>query len=60
MNVGEIISAIVSGLVLLVIVIFLVGGLWYHYVRPAAKGAKKLAKRAIRRAASFGTLGTYA
>lgn len=60
MNAGEIISAIAGGLVLLAIVTFLVGGLWYNYGRPAAKGAKKLAKRAIRRAASFGTLGAYA
>ena len=60
MNAGEIISAIVSGLVLLAIVTFLVVGLWYNYVRPVAKGAKKLAKRAIRRAASFGTLGVHA
>lgn len=60
MNAGEIISAIAGGLVLLAIVTFVVVGLWYNYVRPAAKGAKKIAKRAIRRAASFGTLGTYA
>jgi hypothetical protein len=60
MSAGEIISAIAGGLVLLAFVAFLVGGFWYNYGRPAAKGAKKLANRAIMRAASFGTRGMHA
>ena len=45
---GEIIGAIVAGLVILAFLVFVAVGLYYNYVRPAAKGIAKGARKIAR------------
>ena len=45
---GDYIKGIFGGLVILAIVVFVAVGLYYNFVRPAAKGTAKVIRRAAR------------
>ncbi len=45
---GDYIGGIIAGLVILAIFVFVAVGLYYNFVRPAAKGTVKLLRRAAR------------
>ena len=45
---GDYIKGIIIGLVILAIFVFVVGALVYNYVRPAAKGIAKGARKIAR------------